>query len=119
MSEEKKYDLEQRTESFSLAVRDFCTALKKDVVNVEYIKQLVRSAGSVGANYIEANDNLGENDLKMRIRICRKESKESVYWLKHVLTYEDSELETKRLELKQEANELTLIFAAILRKLNK
>ncbi|MCB0776055.1 MAG: hypothetical protein KDB99_06990 [Chitinophagaceae bacterium] len=55
----------------------------------------------------------------MRIRICRKESKESVYWLKHVLTYEDNELEIKRLELQQEANELMLIFAAILRKLNK
>lgn len=119
MGEEKKYDLEQRTEIFSLAVRDFCRALKKDVVNLEYIKQLIRSAGSVGANYIEANDNLGENDLKMRIRICRKESKESVYWLKHVLTYEDNELEIKRLELQQEANELMLIFAAILRKLNK
>ncbi|HRX93395.1 MAG TPA: four helix bundle protein [Chitinophagaceae bacterium] len=50
--------MEQRTESFSLAVRDFCKALKKDVVNLEYIKQLIRSAGSVGANYIEANDNL-------------------------------------------------------------
>jgi four helix bundle protein len=93
MEDEKKYDLEQRTEKFSLRIRDFCVQLKKDVVNLEYIKQVVRSAGSIGANYIEANDNLGANDLKMRIRICRKESKESRYWLKHILTYENEMLE--------------------------
>jgi four helix bundle protein len=79
MQEEKKYDLEERTEKFSLRVRDFCMLVKKDVINLEYIKQVVRSAGSIGANYIEANDNLGDKDLKMRIRICRKESKESRY----------------------------------------
>ncbi len=93
--------------------------LKKDIINAEYIKQLIRSAGSIGANYIEANDNLGTNDLKMRIRICKKESKESVYWLKHILTNENAELESKRAELETEANELMLIFAAILRKLDK
>jgi len=110
--------LEERTERFSLRVRDFCLQLKKDVINIEYIKQLIRSAGSVGANYIEANDNLGNNDLKMRIRICRKESKESKYWLKHILTSEDGELENERLALYKEADELMLIFAAILRKLD-
>jgi four helix bundle protein len=115
---EKKYDLEERAEKFSLRTRDFCLSLKKDVINIQYIKQLVRSAGSIGANYIEANDNLGANDLKMRIRICRKESKESKYWLKHVLTYGNIELEKERHLLFGEANELMLIFAAILRKLD-
>lgn len=90
MEEEKKYDLEQRTETFSLRVRDFCSLIKKDVINLEC---------SVGANYIEANDNLGVNDLKMRIRICRKESKESRYWLKHMLTYESEKLEQEKLLL--------------------
>ena len=71
MAEERKYDLEERTAKFSLRVRNFCLQLKKDVINIEYIKQLIRSAGSIGANYIEANDNLGSNDLKMRIRICK------------------------------------------------
>ena len=118
MAEERKYDLEERTEKFSLRVRDFCLHLKKDVINIEYIKQLIRSAGSEGANYIEANDNLGNNDLKMRIRICRKESKESKYWLKHILTSEDGELENERLALYKGADELMLIFAAILRKLD-
>ncbi|MEO5946816.1 MAG: four helix bundle protein [Chitinophagaceae bacterium] len=117
MAESKKYDLENRTMNFSLAVRDFCLMLKKDLINIEYIRQLVRAAGSVGANYIEANENLGPNDLKMRIRICRKESKESGYWLDHVLVYGNEELEVTRVALKQEANELMLIFASILRKL--
>ena len=119
MEEEKKYDLEQRTERFSLRVRDFCLLVKKDVINLEYIKQVVRSAGSIGANYIEANDNLGANDLKVRIRICRKESKETRYWLKHLLTYENENLEQEKLLLQKEADELMLIFAAILRKLEK
>lgn len=119
MEEEKKYDLEKRTEKFSLCVRDFCLLVKKDVINLEYIKQVVRSAGSIGANYIEANDNLGANDLKMRIRICRKESKESRYWLKHLLTYENESLEQEKLLLQKGAEELMLIFAAILRKLDK
>jgi four helix bundle protein len=119
MEDEKKYDLEQRTGKFSLRVRDFCLVVKRDVINVEYIKQVVRSAGSIGANYIEANDNLGANDLKMRIRICRKESKESRYWLKHILTYDNESLEHEKLLLHKEAEELMLIFAAILRKLDK
>ena len=106
MEEEKKYDLEERTEKFSLCVRDFCLLVKKDVINLEYIKQVVRSAGSIGANYIEANDNLGVNDLKMRIRICRKESKETRYWLKHILTYENDSLEQEKILLQKEADEL-------------
>ena len=118
MAEDKKYDLEERTEKFSIRVRDFCFFLKKDVVNIEYVKQLVRSAGSVGANYIEANNNLGQGDLKMRIRICRKESKESGYWFRHIMTYGNKELEDQRLMLLKESEELMLIFAAILRKLD-
>ncbi len=117
MSEERKYDLEERTEKFSLRVRDLCRQLKHDIINREYVIQLVRSAGSVAANYIEANDKLGDKDLRFRIRISKKESKESRLWLKHILTYEVKELEDERLLLLQEAEELMKIFAAILRKL--
>jgi four helix bundle protein len=116
--ENKYLDLEQRTEKFSLAVRDFCVRCKKDVINIEYIKQLIRSAGSVGANYIEANDSLGNKDKKMKIRISKKEAKESLYWLKHILVYEDARLEETRTVLSSEANQLMLIFAAVLRKLS-
>lgn len=71
-TENKYTDLELRTERFSLSVRDFCLCCKLDVINREYIKQVVRSAGSVGANYIEANDSLGTKDKKMKIRISKK-----------------------------------------------
>lgn len=86
MGEDRKYDLEDRTAGFSLRVRDLCKQLKQDIINREYISQLIRSAGSVAANYIEANDKLGEKDLRYRIRISKKESKESILWLKHLLT---------------------------------
>jgi four helix bundle protein len=117
MSEDRKYDLEFRTERFSLRVRDLCKQLKQDIINREYISQLIRSAGSVAANYIEANDKLGDKDLRFRIKISKKESKESILWLKHILTYEVKELEEERLLLLKEADELMKIFAAILRKL--
>lgn len=81
METPKKYDLAERTEAFSLQVPDLCVKLKRDIINREYIIQLIRAAGSVAANYIEANEHLGANDLKMRIRVCRKESKESQLWL--------------------------------------
>ncbi len=117
MSEERKYDLEERTEKFSLRVRDLCRVLKQDIINREYIIQLIKAAGSVGANYIEANDKLGEKDLRYRIRISKKEAKESRYWLKHLLTYDIKEQEEERILLLVEAEELMKIFAAILRKL--
>ncbi|MDP9229994.1 MAG: four helix bundle protein [Bacteroidota bacterium] len=117
MQKDKIYDLLERTERFSLRVRDFCLKVKKDIINREYIVQLIRAAGSAAGNYIEANENLGDRDLKFRIKICRKESKESKLWLKHVLTYGDNDLEKERLELIQEAFELEQIFGAILKKL--
>lgn len=118
-SDKKKYDLLERTEKFSLRVRDFCLKLKRDIINIEYIRQLVRAAGSVAGNYIEANENLGDGDLRFRIKVCRKESKESQIWLKHVLIYDDKVLEEERKILIQEAFELENIFGAILKKLNQ
>ena len=113
----KKYDPEERTENFSLRVRNFCLKLKKDVINIQYIRQLVRAAGSVAANYIEANESLGNQDKKMRIKISRKESKESRLWLKHILTYSDEQMEKERIDLIQESIELENILGAIFRKL--
>jgi len=107
------YDLEQRCLDFALAVRGFCQTLQKDVINVVYIKQVVRSSSSIGANYIEANENLGKQDLKMKIRISRKEAKETQYWLKLII----AEDEEKRLDLYREAEALRKILSAILNKL--
>jgi len=109
-AKKKIYDLLERTEKFSLRTRDFYLRLKKDLINREYIIQLIRSSGSVAAFYIEANENPGNGDFKYRIKVCRKESKESKLWLKHVLTDSNGELENERLELIQEAFEPEQIF---------
>jgi len=112
----KRYDLEERTYLFAERVRAFVKKLPRTICNIEDVKQLVRASGSVGANYIEANEALGKKDFRMRIRISRKESKESRYWLRLVDTHADPALNTERDELIQEATELMRIFGAILRK---
>lgn len=109
-----KYDLEQRTFEFAKRIRGFVQKLPKTIVNVDDCKQLLRSSGSVGANYREANESLSKKDFVNRIKICRKEAKESEYWLQ--LIQASTELEPERLILLQEAKELRLIFAAILHK---
>lgn len=77
----KIYDLEDRTFIFAKNEITFTKRLSKNLHNIEIIKQLIRASGSAGANYIEANEPLGDKDFKMRIKICRKEAKESRYWL--------------------------------------
>ena len=77
----KPYDLEERTILYAKDVFVFVGLCPKTPVNIELVKQVVRSADSVGANYIKARESLGKKDQAMRIRICRKEVKESRYWL--------------------------------------
>ena len=115
----KIYDLEERTFQFALKVRFFIKKLPRNVNNIEDGKQLVRSSGSVGANYIEANDSLGEKDKLMKVRICRKEAKESKFWLRLVDTENNEILESERIKLIQESHELMLIFGSILKNLTK
>ena len=91
----------------------FVSELPKTIAVIEDGKQLVRASGSVGANYIEGNEALSKKDFRMRIKICRKESKESRYWLKLISV--DTELEQERQVLVQEATELMNIFGAILK----
>jgi four helix bundle protein len=112
----KTYDLEDRTAKFAKETRLFVKHLPRTIANIEDIKQLVRSSGSVGANYIEANDSLSKKDFLMRIKICRKEAKESRYWLQLLNTGEDSQSIKDRDRLYQEATELMNIFGAILHK---
>jgi four helix bundle protein len=111
----KQYDLEERTFLFAKRVRDFVRRLPKDIANVEDSRQLVNASGSVGANYIEANEALSKKDFVMRIKISRKEAKESRYWLR-LLHITDEILEHERSFLMNEATELMNIFGAILRK---
>ncbi len=112
----KQYDLEPRTFEFAKNARAFVSRLNKSTANLEDGKQLIRSSGSIGANYIEANEALGKKDFTMRIKICRKEAKESRYWLRLVDTQQDSELQKERTKLEKEADELLKIFSAILQK---
>ena len=112
----KTYDLEDRTLSFAKNVRNFLKKLPKTTANIEDGKQLVKASGSVGANYIEANEALGKKDFMMRIKICRKEAKESRYWLRLIDTRSETELENERQYLENEATELMNIFGSILRK---
>lgn len=86
------------------------------IANIEDSKQCVRSTGSVGANYIEANEALSKKDFLMRNKICRKEAKESRYWLRLIDTENDDRIEKERSELIGEATELMNIFGSILRK---
>ena len=84
------------------------------MTNDEIARQLVRSSGSVGANYIEANESISKKDFIYRIKICRKEVKESRYWLNLILTKE--KLEEGRKKIIQESTELMKIFGAIITK---
>ena len=120
MSNTKHYDLEERTLNFAKKVREFVNKLTKSIANFEDIKQLVRSSGSIGANYIEANEALSKKDFYHRIKISRKEAKESRYWLKLVETDNKKDLELRREELNQETTEFMKIFGSILeKKVNK
>ena len=112
----KQYDLEDRTLEFSKKVRSFIKLIPKTLSNLEDAKQLNKSSGSVGANYIEANEALSKKDFIMRIKICRKEAKESNYWLNLIDTQDNTILEAERKILANEAKELTSIFGSILRK---
>jgi four helix bundle protein len=110
----KQYDLEDRTLDFAKEVRQFIKKIPKTISNIEDGKQLVRSSGSVGANYIEANESLSKKDFKMRVKISRKESKESRYWLRLIDVNSNIELDKERKKLIQEATELMKIFGSIL-----
>ena len=110
----KQYDLEDRTFVFAKRVRAYVKKLHKTIANIEDVKQLVKASGSVGANSIEANEALSKKDFLLRIKICRKESKESRYWLR--LTEPREEEESERESLVQESTELMNIFGSILRK---
>ena len=111
-----KYDLEERTFQFAKAVRLFVKTLPKTVANIEDGKQVVRSSGSVGANYREVNEALSKKDFVMRIKISRKEAKESAYWLRLIHETNDLENVNEALRLIQEAIELKKILSAILEK---
>lgn len=112
--ESHKYDLEERCLKFAKRVNAYVNQLPKTIPNIENGKQLVRAVGSVGANYIEANEALSKKDFKMRVKISKKEAKESRYWLE--LTQPLKENQKEKENLLNEATELMKIFGSILEK---
>ena len=113
---EKIYDLEERTRQFAKRVALFCKKLPRTISNIEYMKQVIRSSGSEGANYIEANESFSKKDFLMRMKICRKEAKESIHWLRLISETNDERFQREGSELMQEAAELKKIFSAIVEK---
>lgn len=108
----KKYDLEERTAKFAESIIDLCKKAPKNVVTIPIIDQLIRAGTSVGANYCEANGASSKKDFKNKIFTCKKESKETKYWLRMLAKAVDEVKEECR-RLWQEAQELTLIFSKI------
>ncbi len=110
----KTYDLRDRTLRFAKRARNYVKNLPRTLSNLEDARQLIKASGSVGANYIEAEEGLSRKDFVMRIKISRKEAKESGYWLE--LTEPKEEQVKERQSLINEATELTKIFGSIVEK---
>ncbi len=112
----RQYDLEERTFEFARDVRAFLPRIPKTRANFRDGDQLIDSSGSVGANYIEANNGLSKKDFLYRIKVCRKEAKESRHWLRLLNTGKNESVEDDRNALVEEAMELVKIFHAIVMK---
>ena len=115
MTNPKRYDLENRILTFAKSVREFLRQMPVRGLFIDDSRQLVRSSGSIGANYIEANESLSKKDFAMRIKICRKEAKETAYWLDLLDAPTDKGGQKQRLT--QEARELMAIFGSIVSKI--
>lgn len=112
MIKNKKYDLEERTAKFAEKIIELCEKAPKNVVTIPIINQLVKAGTSIGANYCEANGASSKKDFKNKIFICKKEAKETKYWLR-LLAKAYPELTDECRDLWNEAQEFTLIFSKI------
>ena len=117
-SRREEYDLEERTARFAEAIIAFAKKVRKTPVTMPLITQLVKAGTSVGANYCEADDSISERDFRKNIGTCRKESKESKYWVRMAVAAEPDLKEDGR-PLWQEAKELNLIFSQIFRSTDR
>ena len=108
------FDLEIRTTNMAKRIIRLCQNLPKTTINNQLIKQIIRSAGSVGANYREANDSLGRKDFLMRMKISRKESKETLHWLE-LISEANPEFKNRMTNLFLECNEIRNILSSIIK----
>ncbi len=116
--EGKIFDLEKRTLEFSKRILKMTQALPKNDTNTHFSNQCVRSATSVGANYREANDALGKKDFIHRVRIARKEAKETEYWIELIIEHNKT-MESRIKSLQKETYELRNILSVIINKVTK
>ena len=114
-SNDKKYDLIERTSQFGGEIIMFIKTIPENVINRPLISQLIRSATSIGANYMEADCAESKKDFGHKISICKKEAKETTHWL-HMFAVANPDKKEECRKLWQEAHELTLIFSSIIRK---
>ena len=115
---QNKFNLEERTAVFGEKVIGLCKKIENEDVNRVLVRQLVRSATSIGANYMEANGADSKKDFHHKISLCKKESKETMHWLRMLVTASPS-LKDDLGVLWQEAKELSLIFGSINRKMHE
>jgi len=115
MNNNYKYNLENRTTEFAKRIVRLCRELYKNEINRPLISQIIRSAGSIGANYREANDALGKKDFLHRMKISRKECKETLHWLE-IIEEANPHLSNRMQNLKQETIELKKILSTIIIK---
>ena len=113
MTDDKIYDLEERTAVFGEKIIDFVKTLPKNVINNELIRQIVKAGTSIGANYNEADGAESKRDFRHKIAICKKESKETKHWLR-MISRANPNKKAECKKLWSEAQELTLIFSSIL-----
>lgn len=118
MTKTYNYDLEERTYQFAKDVSLYIRKLPRTITNIEYERQVIKSSGSVGANYIEANEAFSKKDFRLRIKICRKEAKESAYWLRLIIETNNEIYRKDGIPLYKEAIELKKIFCSIIEKTN-
>ena len=111
----KPYDLEERTAQFGEAIIRFAKKIPRSPVNDRLISQLVGAGTSVGANYCEADDGVSRKDYMNRIGTCKKEARESKFFLRMIAVAEER-LKPEARVLWLEARELHLIFCSIFRK---
>ncbi|MFH1523068.1 MAG: four helix bundle protein [Patescibacteria group bacterium] len=107
------YDLEERLAKFAERVIDTVKKLPKNCINIRLITQIVGSSGSSGANYCEACEAESKKDFKHKIRIVKKELRESKHWIR-LIARANSRHKQECREIWQETHELLLIFAKIL-----
>ncbi len=110
------YDLEDRTLEFAKEIINLIKTLPRNIANLELSSQIIRSAGSIGANYREANDSLGKKDFAMRLRISRKEAKETYYWLQ-LISHSNPILQESVNPILDECSQLIRILSSIINKI--